>query len=171
MLQRAFQHGSDGIVGIVFFLFRRINAATVDADSDRAIVLRRLVNDKANFFLPGLTALVMVKVAGVVSNFIDVRRNQFGKLEILLQINRQIGRGLFANFCKSFCVLITVHSNTHDASASLAVRLGLSNCGVDILRFGGRHALNSDRISIPDGDGADDDGTSWVSRDLHLFWQ
>ncbi len=152
MFQRALEHRRDRVLGIVFFLLVRIDAAAVDADPYGAVMLRRLINDEADLVLPGLVALMMVEVSGVVSDLVDKGGDQLGKPKVLLQVDRQVCRGALPDLGKRLSILVAVDGNPHHARTTLAQRLGLGRCRVNILRLGRGHALDRNGVARANGD-------------------
>ena len=94
-------------------------------------------------------------MARVVSNLVDVGSNRLGQAEILLQVDRKVGGGLFSNLSECVSVFLTVNGDTHDASSTFTQRFSLSNRGINVLRFGRCHALNSNGFPAADGNVAD----------------
>ena len=90
--------GERRVFRIVLGLRGRIDAAAVDADADRAVVIAGDADQVPHFFLPRLFALVVIEVARVVAELVDVRGDTFGKAVVLLQIDDEVGLGLPADF-------------------------------------------------------------------------
>jgi hypothetical protein len=61
---------------VVLLALGRIDAAAVHADAHRAVVLAGDAGQVAHLVLPRLFALVVVEVAGVVADLVDVRRDR-----------------------------------------------------------------------------------------------
>ena len=88
----------------------------------------------------------MIEMAGVVANLVDVRSDLDGQAVILLQIDRQVGLGLFANLGQGRGVLAVIYRDPHHVRARVEQRIDLADRGGDILRVRGRHALHGHRI-------------------------
>jgi hypothetical protein len=97
MVEGAVEHRREAVRRIVLRLLGRIDAAAVDADADGAVVVASDGDQIADFLLPGLLALVVVEVARVVAELVDVRREPLGEPVVFLQINDQVCLGLLAN--------------------------------------------------------------------------
>src|SRR5439155_13629047 len=69
----------------------RIDRAAVHSHTDGAVVPGCHLGDELHLFLPGLLSLVMVEMAGVVADFVHVRRHPRRESIVFLQIDRQIG--------------------------------------------------------------------------------
>ncbi len=110
----------------------------------------------------------MIKMAGVVADFIDVRGDFFGESIILLQVDREIGGCLLANLSQGSRVLIAVDGDSNDAGTGLLKKIDESHRRVDIGGVGRRHTLNGDRVIGSDMNGADADTSSWVAIDRHI---
>ena len=124
---------------------------------------------EADFVLPGLVPFVMVQMARVVTDLIDVRRHQFRQAIVLLQIDGQVGRTLPADFRQGLGVCGAVGRDADHVGPGLRKRVTLLDRGVDILGAGGRHALNGDGLMIADHHRADSDSSRWISGQIHGF--
>ena len=96
-----------------------------------------------------------------------MRRDPLGQAVVLLQIDRQIGRRLPANFGQRLGVLLAIDGDPHDVGPGVVEHVHLADGRVDVLRVRGRHALHGDRAAAADGDRADADGAGWIAGDLH----
>ena|SRR5206468_5847716 len=112
------------------------------------------ISDESDFVLPGAARLVVIQVAGVIANFVDVGRDNGGESIILLQIDGQIGLGLPANFGESLGIAGTINGDSDNISASGMQLVDLLDRRRDVLRVRGRHALDGDWMSAADRDGS-----------------
>ena len=119
MLEGAFEHRRDRIVRVVLLLLRRIDAAAVHADAHRTVIVAGDLGQIPHLVLPRLLALVVIQVARVVADLVDVRRDQLRQPVVLLQIDRQVRLGLLADFGQGLGVLLAVDGDPHDVGARL----------------------------------------------------
>ena len=108
------------------------------------------VSDLIKERLPRSLTLVVIKMARVISDLIDMRRHAFRETVILLQINRQIGLGLSPDFGQGLGVLSAVDRNTDHVRARVIQQIHQFHGRVDIGCAGGRHRLNRDFVSRTD---------------------
>ena len=167
MLLGTCEHRSDRIMRIEFVLDRRIDRTAVDADSNRAVVGRRSLDDELDFILPSLRLLVMVQVPWVVADLVDVRGDLGDESVVLLKVDREVGGGLFSDFGKGGGVFVAIDGDTDDIRAGMVQVVDQSDGRRDIGRVRGSHALDCDRVSCADRDRADADASCGVSLDLH----
>ena len=130
---------------------------------------RAMATRYADFFLPGLFALVVIEVAGVVAELVDVRRESLGEPVVLLQVDDEVGFGLPADFGDGVGFGGAIDGDADDVGAGVDERVCLGDGGVDVARLRGRHALDGDGIVGADGDRADADGAGWVAGDRVHF--
>ena len=142
MIERAVQHGRNGIVRLVLFDHIRVDGTAVDSHTNRTVVVLGNARDVAHLVLPVTFAFVMVKVTRVVANLVNMRRDDFRQPIVFLQVHGQVARGLLTNFRQRLRFLPTVDGNPHDVSAGREHIGGLSNSGVDVGGLRGRHALH-----------------------------
>ena len=124
---------------------------------------RRRVDDEFHFVLPRLFALVVIQMARVVADFVDVRGDIGHEAVILLQIDGEIRAGLAADFGERFGIFAIVDGNADDVGAGRFQIANLGDRGGDILRGRGRHALHGNRMASANRGGANLDGASWVT--------
>ena len=74
----------------------------------------RDVGQIPHLVLPRLLALVVIEMAGVVADLVDMRRDQLGQAVVLLQIDRQVRRRLPANLGQGLGVLLAIDGDPHD---------------------------------------------------------
>ena len=110
---------------------------------------------------------MVIQVAGVVAELVDVRREPLGQPIVLLQIDDEIGRRLAANFGDRFGFGGAVDGDAHDVGPGRGERIHLRDGRVDVARRRGRHALHGDRVAGADRDRADADGAGWIAGDVH----
>ena len=152
MLQRAGQHRAERIVGRESPFRRRIDAAAIHAHADGAVVLGGHVGQIAHLVLPRLFALVVIEMARVVADLVDVRRDHFRQPIVFLQIDREIGRRLLAHGGQRFGVAAAIDGDAHDVGPGADKIVHLGDRGGDVLRGRGRHALHRHRMAGADRD-------------------
>ena len=96
-------------------------------------------------------------MARVVPQLVDKRGDQLGQAIVLLQIDREVGFGLAADFGECLGVLAAVDGDANDVGPRLNEIVDLPRGGVDIRRLGRRHALHGDgpagpNLNRPDAD-------------------
>src|SRR5688500_2019415 len=112
MLQSAFHHWCDGIGRSIFLALRRIDAAAIDANSDCTVLFSRGIENEPYLVLPWLVTLVMIEVAGIVADFVDMRGHLRDEAVILLQIDGKISGSLLANLGERLGVLSAIDCNS-----------------------------------------------------------
>jgi hypothetical protein len=168
VLPGAFEHRRDRVVLVELLFLGRIDAAAIDADAEGTVVVPRDGGDVSHLVLPRAGRLVVIEVARVVADLIDVRGDQLGQAVVFLQIDRQVRLRLLANFGQGLGVLLAIDSNADDIGSGLVQQVHEPDGGVDILRVRGRHALHGDRMAAANGGGADSDGASGIAGELHV---
>ena len=161
------EHGADRIVGIEFIFDGRIDRPAVNTDADGAIVGRSRIDDEFDFVLPRLGFFVVVEVSWVVSDFVDVRSDLGNEPVVFLEVDREVGGGLLADFGQGCGIFIAIDGDPHDIGSGSVQVVDQGDRGGDIGRVGGGHALDGDGVTGTDGDRADLDVSGWVSLDLH----
>ena len=91
VLEGARQHWPDRIVLGELLLLGGIDAAAVHAHSHGTVVLRGHVGDESYLVLPGLRRLVVVEMAGVVSQLVDMRGHVDGEPVVFLEVDGEVG--------------------------------------------------------------------------------
>ncbi len=167
MFQRAFNHRCDGIIRVEQCFLSRVDTATIDADSDRTVVVFCRFGDKSNFFLPRFFFFVVIKVSWVVADLVNMGRDDFGQTIVFLQIHRQIGRDLGTNLGQSRRVLLAVDGDSDNIGSRVLHQVHQRDRGIDIGRLGRRHRLDGDRVGLADGNGADLYGSRRVSLNMY----
>ncbi len=157
MIQSTVEHRRDAVARLVLRLLVGIDAAAVHADADRAVVVAGDIDEIAHFFLPRLGALVVIQVARVVAELIDMRCESLGQPVVFLQIDDQIGRRLAANLGDGFGLGRTVDGDSHHVGARGGQRVHLPDRRIDVARCRGGHALHGDRVAGADRNRADAD--------------
>ena len=90
---------------------------------------------------------MVVQVAGVVAEFVDMRSHDLRHPIVLLQIHRQVGFGLVANFGQSGSFFFVVDGDANDIGTGIVHQVHERDGGVDVSGFGGGHRLDRDRVS------------------------
>ena len=148
---------------------RRIDRAAIHAHAHRTVVLAGHVGQEPDLVLPRLAALVMIQMARVVADLVDVRGDVAGQAIVLLQVDRQIGLGLAADFGQRRGVLAAVDGDPHHVGAGGRQVVRPGHRGLDVLGVRGRHALHGDRMIGADHGGADPHGTGWIALQFHRY--
>ena len=168
MFRRAVEHRRDRIVLRHTLPSVRIDAAAVHADADRAVVVAGDLDQIPHLLLPRLGSLVVIKMARVVADLVDVRRDDFGQPVVLLQIDRQVAFGLLANLGERLGVLAGCRRRcARHRPRRCMQRVDLRDGGVNVLRLRGRHALHGDRRSPPINR-ADANGAGRIADDIEF---
>ena len=131
------------------------------------------VDQKPDLVLPRLFALVMIQMARVVAELVDVRGDGFGQAIVLLQVDRQIGACVWWRISASASASFLLSTAIRTTSAPARARsLTCADRGRDVLRVRGRHALHGDRMPGADRHRADPDRTRWITDKLHeiVLW-
>jgi len=163
VLPSAMEHRRDGIARVVPLSQGRVHAAAINANPQRAVVLLGDGRQVADLFLPRLVPLVVMQMAGVIADLVNVRRHEFRQTVVLLQIHGQIGGALPADLRERRGVLGAVSGDPDHIRSGRGQRLDLGHRGIDILSPRGRHALDRHGLTVSDHDGTDPDGTSGIS--------
>ncbi len=167
MFQCAFEHRSDRHHPGVLLALGRVDAAAVHTDPQRTIVLAGDVDKVPHLVLPRLLTLVVVQVAGIVADLVDVRRHGFGQPIVLLQVDRQIGRRTPADLGQRFGIGSAVHGDPDHVSAGFGQALDLLDGRLHIARARGRHALHGDGMITADRNRPDRHGARRISLYHH----
>ena len=146
----------------------RIDRAAVHANSHRTVVVLSHLDQVFHFLLPRLGSFVMVQMSGVVANLVDMRGDDFGEPIILLQVYGQISLHLTPNLHQGFGFFLIVDGDTHDIRAGVDQIINLPHRGVNVGRFGGRHALDGNRSVAANEAVSDGDPASRISNDVQL---
>ena len=110
---------------------------------------------------------MVIEVTRVVSDLVNVWRDDFAKPIILLKIDRQVGGCLFANLRQSRGIFFTVDSNPNDVRACFVHQVYQRDRCVDIGGLGCSHRLDSDRVGIANRDAADLYGSGRIASDIY----
>jgi hypothetical protein len=147
-------HRVHAVLGVSVFHLR-IDAAAVDSDTDRTVVIPRNVGEESNLLEDGSLALVVVEVAGVVSQLVDVGRDRGRETVALLEVHDEIGRRLAPNLGQGRDVSQVVDRNADDVAPGRPDRFDLADGCLDVAGGCGAHALNGDRVGRSQRDSAD----------------
>ena len=94
-----------------------------------------------------LFAFQVIEVPRVVAKLLDERSDLLRQSVIFLKIDDQVRvRPRLAHDSQRGNILRIVDSDADHIGAGLFQQLDLADGGVDVLRFGGSHRLNGDRI-------------------------
>ena len=130
-------------------------------------LLRRGLGDERDLVTHGLRLLVVVEVAGVVANLVDVRRDLRDQPVVLLQVDDNVRLGdARPDPRERIDVLRAVDRDADETGAGVVEHLRLVRRGFDVLRLRGAHRLDDDGVAATDGDGAGADGSGVGS--LHV---
>lgn len=159
----AFEHGGDGVVVVEFFELGGIDGAAVDTDADGAVVVSAEVGDVLDLVLPGARAFVVVEVSGIVADLVDVGGDLLDEAVVFLEVDGEVGGGLFADFGESGGVLGAIDGDANDICSGAFEVMDLAYRGCHILGVGSSHGLNGDGMILADVDASDANGPSGVS--------
>ena len=121
------------------------------------------VGDEPHLVLPGLRWLVVVEMAGVVSQFVDMRGHVDGEPVVFLQVDGEVGLRAGPDGGQGCGVGLAIDGDPHDARPGGMQGVGLVDRGGHVGGVGGRHALGSDGVAGPDRDAPDPHGPRWIS--------
>ena len=156
MLERRRHHRADG----VFTKLVRpggVERATVHTDAYGAVVLAGNVREIGHFLTRGLVALVVVEVAGIVTDLVHVGRHLLRESIALLQIHGKVRLGSPPDGLDGIGFFLTVDGNAHDTGAGPAELLRLQPGRVDVLGLRRAHALHHDGVAFSDCHATDGD--------------
>ena len=121
--------------------------------------------EETDLVLPRFVRLVVVQVAGVVAELVDVGRDAAGETVIFLQVDDQVGRGLAADFGQGVGVASAVDGDADHVGPGGDEVVHLGDRGVNVLRVRGRHALHGDGLAGANRGGTDADGAGGIAWD------
>ena len=110
--------------------------------------------------------LVVVQVAGVVANLVDVGCDLRAESVVLLQIDRKWGGGLLADSGERLDVFARVDGDADEVGAGGFEQLDLADRGLDVLRARRGHRLDDDGIAAADGHVADLDRSRRIAAQV-----
>ncbi len=172
MIQGALQHRPKDVVPGEPLPLGRIDRAAIHAHAQGAIVPAGHVDQEPHLVLPRPVTLVMVKMAGVVADFVHPGGNVRGQPVVLLKIDREVRPAAAADFGQGLRILGRVGGNPHHARPSGGQMVHLGNRRLDVGRLRGAHALHHDRPAVADRDRADADRSGLVATGAsrrHVF--
>jgi len=165
VFQRAGQHRRKPVVARVARQLGRVYRAAVDADPKRAVMSGSKVGQVADLVLPGPLRLVVMKMAGVVSQLVYPRGDLFRQAVVLLQINRQVGPRATADLGQGGGIAGRVYGDADHRCAGGGQLVHRGDSRLDVARPCRAHALYGDRLSATDHDRADANGPRRIPRE------
>ena len=154
-------------------LFHRwVNAAAIHPDPHCHVTCSGDSDQIRDFLLPRFVALMVIKVARVVTDLVDMRCDQLGEPIVFLQIDGEIGGRLPSNLRQGRRIGFAVHRNSHDVGPGLLKVVDQLQGRRHIASFRRGHALHGDRVGITNGYCADlylSCGVPWLLHELFLW--
>ena len=109
---------------MVLTLLVRVYGSAVDANSDRTVVGDRRLDEETHLVLPRLVAFVVIKMPGIVSNLVHVRRKRRRNQD--QNFSTGFRSGDFGGMCQRTTFLRTYRAR--DAGAFKNASLSQSTC-------------------------------------------
>jgi hypothetical protein len=166
VLEGALHHGRDavelgGIGAAELLLQLGVDRAAVHPDPESEVVLRGHFGDEGDFVAGRLLFLVVVEVARVVTDLVDVRRDLRGEPIVLLEVDDKVRLGdASPDLRQRLDVLHAVDGDPDEAGPCFVEHPNLGDGRLHVLRAGGGHRLHDDRVAAADDDAAGTNGTA-----------
>ena len=97
--------------------------------------------------LPWLLWFVVIKVSGVVTKLVDVRRDEFRQAVVFLQVDNEVGLRLPTDFSEGVHIFLAVDGDADHIRPCGVQIVDLRDGPVNILCVCRRHALHGDRCT------------------------